>query len=302
MAQAGPISFLAGETTKPVTVPFNSDQLVEPNETFFVNLSNPVGATFGDNQAIGTITSTAGVPTVSIVGTTVTEGVDGSASFSVQLSAARLRSDRHHLRSSRGDSSGRQRFPGTWHAILGLPAWRHHADDPGSILDDTLDENDESFNVTLTGATGAAIGTGLATGTILDNDPQPLITISNVNLSDSGSTPNAIFTVSLSAPSSRPISIDFQTADGTATAGQDYQAQAGTAKFVRRDQRDDHDPAHHRRADRARRDLHRQSRQRGQRNARDGHRHRHNQRPAADSARTSGLSGDDRALATSSDE
>jgi hypothetical protein len=33
--------------------------------------------------------------------------------------------------------------------------------------------------------------------------------------------------VSLSAPSSNAVSVDFQTADGTATAGQDYQPQSG---------------------------------------------------------------------------
>jgi hypothetical protein len=95
------------------------------------------------------------------------------------------------------------------------------------ILDDTLDESAETFNITLTGATGATIADGAAIGTIIDNDPQPTITISNIKVSDSGSTPNAIFTVSLSAPSSNPITVDYQTANGTAMAGVDYQAKSG---------------------------------------------------------------------------
>jgi len=95
------------------------------------------------------------------------------------------------------------------------------------ILDDTLDEGDETFDITLTGSTGATIADGTATGTIIDNDPQPSITIGNVSVSDFGSTPNAIFTVSLSAPSSNPITVDYQTSNGTATAGADYQAQSG---------------------------------------------------------------------------
>ena len=33
----------------------NGDTTVEPNETFFVNLTSPVNATLGDPQAIGTI-------------------------------------------------------------------------------------------------------------------------------------------------------------------------------------------------------------------------------------------------------
>ncbi|WP_158633352.1 cellulose binding domain-containing protein [Tautonia sociabilis] len=38
----------------------------------------------------------------------------------------------------------------------------------------------------------------------------------------------AMLTVSLSRPSDRVISVDYQTADGTATAGQDYRASGGT--------------------------------------------------------------------------
>jgi hypothetical protein len=35
------LTFNPGETSKPVPVVINSDLLDEPNETFFVNLSNP---------------------------------------------------------------------------------------------------------------------------------------------------------------------------------------------------------------------------------------------------------------------
>ena len=48
---------------------------------------------------------------------------------------------------------------------------------------------------------------------------------------DSG-TVNAIFTVQLSASSSQTITVDFATADGTATAGTDYIATSGTLSFA----------------------------------------------------------------------
>src|SRR5262249_7258399 len=37
-----------------------------------------------------------------------------------------------------------------------------------------------------------------------------------------------VFTVSLSAPSNQAVSVNYATADGTATAGSDYQATSGT--------------------------------------------------------------------------
>ncbi len=46
-------------------------------------------------------------------------------------------------------------------------------------------------------------------------------------VTDSGGPLVAIFTVSLSAPSGKTITVDYQTADGSATAGADYQAQSG---------------------------------------------------------------------------
>ncbi len=227
-AQSGLVTFNPGVTTQQISISINSDQLVEPNETFFVNLTSPSNASFGDNQAIGTITSTAGVPTVSILDKTVTEGVDASAGIVVQLSAPSAQSVTVTYA-----VAGVTAVAGADFQIPAAPLTITFA--PGittqtiavPILDDTLDESDETFNITLTGATGATINDGTATGTIIDNDPQPTITISNVQVSDSGSTPNAIFTVSLSAPSSNPISVDFQTADGSATAGADYQAQSG---------------------------------------------------------------------------
>jgi PKD repeat protein len=58
------------------------------------------------------------------------------------------------------------------------------------------------------------------------------VSIGNVSVveGDSGTTP-AAFTVSLSAPCSDPVTVNWATADGTATAGTDYQAASGTLTF-----------------------------------------------------------------------
>lgn len=45
------------ETSKTISVVINGDTTIEPNETFFVNLSNPTNATIADNQGRGTITN-----------------------------------------------------------------------------------------------------------------------------------------------------------------------------------------------------------------------------------------------------
>ncbi len=50
-------TILEGNSTKTISVTVNGDLTVEPDETFFVNLSNVVGATLGDGQGLGTITN-----------------------------------------------------------------------------------------------------------------------------------------------------------------------------------------------------------------------------------------------------
>jgi len=54
-AASGDVTFAPGETTKPVTVLVNPDTVDEPNETFTVTLSAPVGAGLVDPTGIGTI-------------------------------------------------------------------------------------------------------------------------------------------------------------------------------------------------------------------------------------------------------
>src|SRR5438094_9936748 len=63
VAASGTVTFLPGVTSQPVAVTVNGDTKFEPNETFFVNLSNPVNATISDNQGVGTIVNDDGEPT-----------------------------------------------------------------------------------------------------------------------------------------------------------------------------------------------------------------------------------------------
>jgi hypothetical protein len=55
VAASGTVTFAPGVTAQPVTVQVNSDTAVEPDETFYVNLSNSSGATLADTQGAGTI-------------------------------------------------------------------------------------------------------------------------------------------------------------------------------------------------------------------------------------------------------
>ena len=95
-----------------------------------------------------------------------------------------------------------------------------------------LDEIDENFTVGLSSPVNATISDDLGLGTITDNDPLPALSINDVTVTEGdGGSINANFTVSLGAPSGRLVTVDYATANGTATAPADYQAGNGTVSF-----------------------------------------------------------------------
>jgi hypothetical protein len=95
------------------------------------------------------------------------------------------------------------------------------------ILEDALNEAPETVNLTLSNAQGSGdIGAqSTATLTINDNDPPPSLSINDVSVTEGNSgTVNAVFTVTLSAISGQTVTVNYQTANGTATAPSDYTA------------------------------------------------------------------------------
>src|SRR5262249_24704512 len=101
------------------------------------------------------------------------------------------------------------------------------------INGDTTDEFDETFNVVLSNASNATMGTSTGVGTILNDDTPPRLSINNVTL-DEGTSRTTAFTFSagLSEASGKTVTVNFATADGTAMAGSDYQATSGTLTFA----------------------------------------------------------------------
>ena len=99
---------------------------------------------------------------------------------------------------------------------------------------DTLNEANETFFVDLSDPSNASIGKGRGQGTILNDDALPKLTINDISaVEGNAGTTVAVFTVTLTPVSGRTVTVNYATADGTATvAGNDYAPTSGTLTFA----------------------------------------------------------------------
>jgi hypothetical protein len=99
---------------------------------------------------------------------------------------------------------------------------------------DTADEPNETFYLGLSNPTNATIGTAQAAATIVDDDvPAVSMSINNVSVSEGNSgTTNAVLTVTLSGTTAQTVTVNYATANGSATAGSDYTAAIGSLTFA----------------------------------------------------------------------
>jgi hypothetical protein len=103
------------------------------------------------------------------------------------------------------------------------------------IHTDRAYERDETLRLVLSNPVHAVIGEGEGVGTIRNDDPAPALSVSPQAASVSEGDPSgqAVFLVrrTSAAPSEIPATVHYTTVDGTAAAGRDFQATAGTLTF-----------------------------------------------------------------------
>jgi chitinase len=103
-----------------------------------------------------------------------------------------------------------------------------------AAIDDHVVTTSQSFSLMLSAPNGASLANGSATGTIINDDVAPTLSIADASFAEgSANAPgHGTFTVALSAASSSPVTVRYATQDGTAQAGSDYVAQSGTLTFA----------------------------------------------------------------------
>ncbi len=237
-SKSGLITFAPGEITKTIEVDVYGDDIDELLEQFTVELSAPVNATILDGQGIGKIADVDAAPVLTIGNASASEG-DGLV-FTLSLSNPSAGDIVLDLAAGMPGSAtpdvdyattAFEYFDGAnWVAAGGpdgtlvtIPAGQTQLQVRVGTIEDSTNEPDETLTLSATPAAGSAdVDTSdTGTGTILDDEPAPEVSISDAQASEGDPL---VFTVSLSGPTSEDVVLALQAGTpGSAAPGTDYE-------------------------------------------------------------------------------
>ena len=217
------LTFSPSEISKVIPISVVADNLDEVDETVIVSLANPSNASISDATGVLTISDDDPEPSLSVDNSTTSD--ENSADVTVRLSSASAKNISVGLGTSSGTATSGTDF-NSFSTSVSFNAGETAQTVTIPLINDTQDEDNEAFTVTLSGPTNASISSSAATITILDDDPTPTLSIQDVSQNENSGTASAI--VLLSAASAKNVTVDYATSNGTATAGDDYTAITAT--------------------------------------------------------------------------
>ena len=236
------LTFPSNTTSATISVSINDDSTAENTEKFRVRLQSPNGAFLADSLAVGTIIdndtacidptdNTETPPTLSMANQSTTEAAD-SLAFTATLSEPFCSDASLEVTTSDGTATGGGVDYVSWSATVTVPAFYTQLTWGIEVVDDSLVEDNETFRLNIEWADTmltkyTALPAVTAVGTITDDDGDLKVSVNDPAKVNEGSTVD--FVVSLDKVGGRDVTVQYATSGGTATAGSDYTAAAGTA-------------------------------------------------------------------------
>ena len=234
----GTVTSTWSKVSGPGTVNFGNANAVDTSASFSVAGTYVLRLTANDSALSDSdevrVEVTSALSSLSISDVTVTEGDSGTtnAVFTVTLTPASSLTVTVNYATADGSATTSDN---DYQAISGLLTFApNETSKPVTVVvnGDVIYEPNETFAVNLSNAVNATIGDNQGIATILNDDAQPpssSLTISDVTVTEGNSgTTNAVFTVTLTPASSLTVTVNYATADGSATtANNDYQVISG---------------------------------------------------------------------------
>jgi hypothetical protein len=219
------ITFSPGQTTQTTSLTVIADSVDELDEKFGVVLSDPLNATLSAATADVTIVDDDG-PALTVGDASAAEGA--SLSFPISLSAPTVQDVAGSCATSNATATAGTDYT-TRSAGFAIPAGATATSFSVDTLADTLDELDETVTLICTVGSAADLSDGQATGTVVDDDAAPTMSVTapSAALEGDGVPHQVNLAVRLSAASGRPVTAKLSTADGSAAAPDDFTALSG---------------------------------------------------------------------------
>lgn len=241
IGKSGKVRFAGNRLTRNVTVTVVGDTIDEANETFFLVLSSPVGATIADARGEATITDDDPPPTVSVApSVTVPEGNSGNHSFAsvdITLSQASGRSVSVSYATVDGTATTADNDYLAQSGTVDFAPGQTLQTKVVNVVGDDAIEADETFDVQISSPLHATLGNATTVVTITNNDPVPsgsaVLSVSGASVREGklGTTRLLSFTIVRSGETTTAVDVDFATTNGSASAPTDYLAATGNVTF-----------------------------------------------------------------------
>lgn len=223
--------FAPGEIFKTFTVSILEDTLVEGDESFSVRLFGPNGGAqlASPSNAVVTIVDNDSSLGFSTNNYTVNEGAT-NVMVTVLRTNTSVGEVTINFATSNLTAVGGADYIST-NGTLTFLEGENAATILIPIIDDASVEGDETFEIYLSNPGGAVLGTPtVATVTIVDNDAGLRFSSPTYSISESGVS--ATITVLRTTVTNTTVSVNYATANGTATIGEDYTGAFGVLTFT----------------------------------------------------------------------
>jgi hypothetical protein len=234
-SRSGTLTFNAGVTSLPIVVPVLQDSVVEGGHTFTVTLSNPGGGAALGATTVATVTINDDEVSPSVVqfgqaSYTVVEG--GVATITVTRTGSTHGGVVVSYATSDGSATAGADYT-TTSGTLTFAANQMSRTFTVATVQDAAVEAAETITLTLSNPQGGAtLGTpNPATLTITDNDVAGTVQLGAAAYTVAEGAGNVTVTVTRTGGAASGVTVDYATANGSATAGADYGTRSGTLTF-----------------------------------------------------------------------
>ena len=232
-ATSGTLIFTPLSTSQLVKVKVNGDYAIEADETFIVTLSGAVNSSLGRSQATGTVANDDAAGRFQFASPTYGQAEDGGGvTITVVRGSGLTGAASINYATAGGTATAGTDYTAT-SGTLSFAEGESSKTFTVPLIADTTNEPSETIVITLSSPTGGALlGVPTATTLTIVNDDQPTYQFTSAFYEANEADGQVVLTVTRGGDPNMDVSVNYTTANGSATEISDYTLTLGTLHFA----------------------------------------------------------------------